>query len=335
MVDIKIYYISPSLQLNINEFTQLKFLKMKKFVFSAAVLMATFGASAQGFYGDINVGYGFGAPGRLHNDGTGLGTTSHTDIVNGVQTTTRKAINGGVGGGINIQLTPGYMFNDHIGVELGLNYYLGNNVLVQEGTSSLTQTNVNINAMEWNSGSAHAKSGQFRILPTLVLSTGASNKVSGYAKLGLVLPIAGSTTLTSTTVDKEITGVNLNGPIIETETVESEMKIKGAFTVGFKGAAGVNFMVSDKIGIFAEAFFTNLHISRKSAEVTQYTVNGADRLGQMTNYAKEVEYVTELNASSNNFGYNASSNLNNARQELTSGNNYNQIGVAVGVKFNF
>jgi hypothetical protein len=94
-------------------------------------------------------------------------------------------------------------------------------------------------------------------------------------------------------------------------------------------------MVSDKIGIFAEAFFTNLHISRKSAEVTQYTVNGADRLGQMTNYAKEVEYVTELNASSNNFGYNASSNLNNARQELTSGNNYNQIGVAVGVKFNF
>lgn len=297
---------------------------------TAAIFCAVYGASAQGFYADFNIGYGFGAPGRIHNDGTGLGTISHTSIVNGDQSVTVKSISGGVGQGINLQLTPGYMFNEHIGVELGLNYYLGTNVMVQESTSDLTSSLLNVNAMEWSNGRAHAKSNQFRMIPTVIFSTGASNKVSGYAKLGLVMPIAGSSVISSERVEKSFVG-----GAVSSQTTESEMKVKGAFTVGFKGALGVNFNVTERIGIFGEVFVTALQINRKESEVTKLTVNGADALGSLTNYSKETIYVKELNASSNANGYGEVIDLNKGRNELTSGTNYNQVGLAIGVKFAF
>ncbi len=305
--------------------------KMKKLMMTAAIFCAAYGVSAQGFYADFNVGYGFGAPGRIHNDGTGLGTISHTEIVNGKQTVSKESINGGVGQGINLQLTPGYMFNDHIGVELGVNYYLGTNVKVQEATSNITVASLNVNGMEWNNGRAHAKSNQLRLIPTVVFSTGASNKVSGYAKLGLVMPVFGASVLSSERIEKEF----VQGGAVATKTTESEMKVKGGFTVGFKGALGVNFNVTDRIGIFGEVFATALQINRKSASVTKYTVNGVDGLGAMTNYQRDTEYTSELGASSNAIGYGETVDMNKAKNEMTSGTNYNQVGLAVGVKFSF
>ncbi len=332
---------------------------MKRIVFSAAILMASFGASAQGFYGDINVGYGFGFPGRLHNDGTGLGTSTEGVInVNAAnqerQTvlSSNKSINHSAGAGINLQLTPGYMFNDHFGIELGINYYLGSEVTVLEANRSMNlfmappMPGVEIAPIQednWAVIKATTKSGQLRLIPTLVFSTGASKKFSGYAKMGLVVPVAGSSVITISDDTKAFVNpgfsmatMSLTNDGIVTNSTVTEQKVKANFTVGFKGAIGVNYMVSEKIGIFAEAFLTSLQLSRKSGEYIRAEYNGQDLLPEMTTFEKEINYVSELDATSNTMGY-GQTNIepSKAQSVMTSATNFNQLGLAVGVKFNF
>lgn len=328
---------------------------MKKFVFMASLLFASYSAIGQGFYGDINVGYGLGYPGRIHNDGTGLGTsvqgTIDRDGVSGVVTQMKnsdKSINGGVGQGLNLQITPGYMFNDHIGVELGINYYLGSRVTVQEVNYDL-HAHVSIAGMsdeldveDYVDVLATSKSQQMRLIPSLVLSTGASKNISGYAKFGLVLPVFGSSTVSMDRTDKTVVNSGfdfVNGKITYDEIAETktsqEQVINGSFTVGFKGAMGINFKVAEKISVFAEVFATNLQIDRKKAELTKFEIGGVDQLPNMTTYQKEITYVNELSNTSNSAEMNPDFTPGSAREALKMGTNFNQLGLAVGVKFNF
>ena len=309
---------------------------MKKIVFSAAVLMASFGASAQGFYGDLSIGYGLGFPNSV------LGTSAHTDATTtGPMFTptgavkTEKNLQGTIGAGLNITLAPGYMFNEHIGAELGLNYFMGGNTLMQEGTSTHTNTTVGWNAIEWDNGSGYAKSSQFRLIPTIVLSTGTESKLSGYTKLGLILPVAGSTTITSERVQYSPAIVGGALAAVPT-TIESEEVVKGAFTAGFRGAIGVNFKVADKISIFGEVFGSFLNIGRKSSEITKVTRNGVDLLPDMTTAEKQTNYLNEINNTTNSYGTGAVIDANKPLDVLNPAKtNYNQVGLTVGVKFNF
>lgn len=288
----------------------------------AAVLMAGYTASAQGFYGELNVGYGFGYPSSV------LGTTSHTTIVNGLPTGSTTENNyGSVGQGLNLTLAPGYMFNEHIGVELGLNYFLGSNVLVSQATSDFTSNALGMQNVEWNNGNGHAQSNQFRVIPALVLSTGTSNKLSGYVKAGLIVPVGGKTVVTT---ERNIYTLNpLNGTSTK-DVEESETVTKGNITVGFRGAIGLNFAISDKISVFGEVFSTALQIKAKHSELTKRTLNGVSLIDNEEVIDLQTDFVNEVTTGNGTVVDN-----NAPSQALATKTNFNQLGLAIGVKFNF
>lgn len=275
---------------------------MKKLILSVAMLSLGTGAMAQGMYASFNLGYGFGTPGDM------VGTV---DVVDGGGNTTSTPTYGTLGGGFNIGLTPGYMISENFGIELGLNYLLGSTLTSTDFTTPATSTTIK------------TKSNQFRVSPTLVISTGAGEGLSAYAKAGIVLPVAGSTT---TNVEATFFG----------GTSSQEISSKGAFSAGFTGAIGVNFGLSDKLSIFGELSHVSLRIKGKTQTIESSEVNGVNQLVGATTYMLETSYVGELNSSSNNSSYNPNPvNQGAAKEELAGNSNFNALFINLGVKFNF
>lgn len=280
---------------------------MKKIVLLVSILTVGFSVKAQNFYAELNVGYGIGMPSST------LGTDTYLDLTGTGSST--KAIHGTLGGGLNLTLTPGYMFNKYIGVELGLNYFMGSKTVISNTTSS--------NASVYDKTTA--SSNQFRILPTVIFSTGGE-KLYGFARAGLVLPVVGGTK----GVREASTATPLGAVTTDVKTTTA-----GNFAVGFRGALGIGYNITDLIGISLEVTHTSLTIKPKSRMVDSYSVAGQDFTSLMTTYDRETKYVDELNSSSNNSMSNPNYSATSAKEEIGQKTNFNQLGVALGIRFNF
>jgi outer membrane protein W len=280
---------------------------MKKIVLMASLLFAGYSANAQGFYAELNFGYGFGNPSG------NLGTEKYVDLAG--DGSYDKPIYGTMGSGLNLTLTPGYMITKHLGVELGINYFLGAKTVVSNTTTSMDNIY----------DKTTANSNQLRIIPSLVVSTGG-DKLFAYAKGGLILPVIGSTT-----------GVREASTIAGTTVVATDVTTttKGAVSLGFRGSVGIGYNITELIGLNLEVFHSSLTIKSKSRTIDTYTVAGQDQLVNAPAYATEVNYVDELNSSSNNADYNANFSTTSAKDELAPKTNFNQFGVALGIRFSF
>lgn len=272
---------------------------MKKGFLLGALLLGAGAVSAQGLYVGLQAGYGFGTPGDA------LGSTT-VIASNGDQTTTN--IYDSYGGGTNVGLNVGYMFSEHFGAELGLSYFLG---------SSVTSTDFSSAA---GSATLMAKSTQIRLAPSLIVTTGGDFAV--YGKGGLVLPAGGSTTAEYRD-DTNILG-----------SVEQDFETKGATSIGFQGAIGVNYKLSDNLSIFGELSAVNLRIKSASRVMTKYSFGSNDLLASADAYSKETNFVDELNSSSNNSSYNPTGFSNSrAKDELATTTNFNGMFINIGVKY--
>lgn len=272
---------------------------MKKGFLLGALLLGAGAVSAQGLYVGLQGGYGFGTP----SDQVGT-----TEVVDGSgQTST--AIYGSYGGGTNAGLNVGYMFSEHIGAELGLSYFLG---------SSVTSRDVTVPT---GSATLSASSNQMRLAPSIVLTTGGDFAI--YGKAGLVLPVGGSTIAEG----RDATNPN--------SIVEQEIESKGSMSLGFQGALGASYSLSDNLSLFGELSAVNLRIKSGTQTVTKYTVNGTDFLEALDTYDKQTTFVDELNPSSNNGSYNSSYSTDSAKEELATTTNFNGFFINIGVKYNF
>jgi hypothetical protein len=128
-----------------------------------------------------------------------------------------------------------------------------------------------------------------------------------YSRIGAVLPLTGNTTLNSSNANGAGPGVSL-----ETETVAS-----GRFSVGFAGALGYQFGLSDKLSIFGELEYISLAVKRASVEVTKYVVNGADVLSSLSDEQKNVTFEDETE-------------IGESVLQGTS-SNYSTVGINIGV----
>lgn len=279
---------------------------MKKIVLLASVLFAGFTVKAQGFYAELNVGYGLGLPSST------LGNETYTDVAG--TGSYSKPITGTLGSGLNITVTPGYMISKHLGVELGINYFMGSKTVISESSSSLNF-----------SDKTTAHSNQLRLLPSVVVSTGGE-KLYGFAKAGLAIPVLGDT--------KGIREVSTPTPLGAIPT-EINTLTKGNVSLGFRGSVGIGYNISDLIALNLEVFHTSLTIKPKSRTIESYTSAGQDLLGFMDTYDKETNYVGELNSSSNNDSYNPDYSTDSAKDEIPTKTNFSQFGIALGIKFNF
>ncbi len=279
---------------------------MKKSLLAVSLILGACSLKAQDAYVNVGVGYGFGYPNEV------LGTETSID---GSGNVTDKNTYGTLGQGLSINVYPGLMLTNHLGLEMGFSYFLGSSITTDE----FSMTNANTYSTR------KAQSNQFRIIPTLVYSTGKED-MNWYGKFGLVLPVTGKTT-----VDIE-NGYTIGGAPFK-EEISSETT--GSLSLGFRGAFGFEFNLSESLGFFAELNSTNLRIKQDHTSITSYTANGADQLSTAPTYAKEIDYVDELNPSSNNSDYNPNVNTGAAQEQLAQKTNFNSFGIGIGLKIRF
>ncbi|MNJ85976.1 hypothetical protein D3C87_34580 [compost metagenome] len=269
---------------------------MKKLILPVLAVMAMGTASAQ-FNVGLSVGYGIGTPGQV------LGTEATI--------TSQKNIYGTLGGGLNINLLPGYSFGDHFGVELGLNGFIGSKMTIQDVDMSVASLNY------------QRSSNQFRISPAFVVKSGGE-RLNVYAKAGLVFPVLGSTV-------SKIEDNRYSNPLF----VQSiEAKTTGKFSVGFTGAFGASLNLGSKFSLFAEVGANSIQVKSKETKYTKIEVNGTDQLAGANEFQKRIKYVDELTPNSNTMG-NPNMDSNKAKEELRQVSNFSSFFLQVGFKISF
>ena len=255
---------------------------MKKLLLLLLVL-TTSGASAQ-FYAGISAGYAIGANKRVN----GTEYTSNS----------KKTIYGSYGEGFNGTLKLGYMFSEHYGVELGTSYLIGASQTIEQSSTVFED----------------AKSSGLRLAPQFVMKM--DNGI--YSRLGMIVPVMGSTIIDSEDSDFMGTGAKK----------VSEVKTSGSFSIGFIAAAGYSFALSENLDFFAELEYVGMSIKSGGATVTKFDVNGNDILPKLPTSAKEIEFVDEVI-------YDKNPDPTQPSQVLKQKAPFSSLGLNVGVVFKF
>ncbi len=280
---------------------------MKKLLFGTIVTMFTLSAlqsTAQmkkGAYVGVNVGY---------NAGAGNANVDFLDVMNSTNTSTideSENIKFSFGKGINAGVSFGYMFNENIGAELGVQYLIG-------GKTKYTQTNTGGFGSSTSNADVSAK--MIQINPSIVLATTIKN-TTPYAKLGMVI---GSGKITS----------NVNSTSTPSFTSSQTSELKGGMALGFTAAMGLNFSVTNNLSISGEINMVNMQYSPKKGTVTKYTENGVDKLPSWTVRDKEFEFNKKYSRNPSTPTPTTSPSQTNAFSTP-----FGSIGINVGLKYNF
>ncbi len=223
-----------------------------------------------GLFVRANVGYAFEA---VH---TVQGVDQDREQMSNIYGSTAPGLNFGAG--------LGYMFNDYVGLELGVNYTMGAKKFSEVQAENLP-LGLEGGGSEFTLLDAYIferythQSTQLRLIPAVVIR-GGNGKVVPYAKVGMVVPVMGKTkttvdgSLTTTSIPTSIAGFPIPGFTTEgvslVGTVDAEAESFGQFSVGFDATVGVDYQISDKISIFGELNMTALTIKSKETKVLRY-----------------------------------------------------------------
>lgn len=251
--------------------------------------------SAQNFYLKARGGYGWG----VAKDGYYVDLGQGKITADGYQ----EQIYTSIGAGVPVGVSAGYYLNDNIGAEVDFTYLLG---------KKETVTDYNIPSVATQNVQAYTR--QYRIAPTIIMSTGHSKTFSVYTKVGFVLPVGGHTT-----VDANITQ--------GTTTIYMQQKMYGKFSLGFKGVLGMEYKLNDKLSVFTEIEGVYLNIKRKKSKVTKYEYMGQDALSSYPGPI-EVNYKDKIQVDQ-------SGNPVNANEALSTTSPYSKQGINLGFTYYF
>lgn len=222
-----------------------------------AAFLLSHETQAQDFYLRVGGGYSFEAAKTEFSDAdpnelTGIRQSTDITISADGSTARINSLKGSLGAGYKINVTPGYMFNRFIGAELGINYFHGDETLIGRLHSPMVQSEevAYIRGVD--------------IVPAILITPGFET-VNPYARLGLLIPVAGDLTI-ETSVDQP----NGGGPGTDI-AVRGTAEVTPTLSVGYVGAIGVIIPVSDRLSVFGEAEFKSLSIKSDEAEITSYT----------------------------------------------------------------
>jgi hypothetical protein len=244
---------------------------MKKITFIAVCLFTGAVANnsvAQGVYFGVTGGYGF--PAAKHSflsdskSTTGTSGTTYEDKSHPVS----------FGKGINAGLYAGYMLGKNVGAELGFSYLLGSkNTFTDESSNSAASAS----SKTEDTWKAH----MIRIVPGLRMTAG-EDKIHPYMHTGLIIGLGGKITNDTHTEDSDPSGSMIS---------DESWEYTGGISLGFQAGVGINYMISDKIGIFAEACGNYQNWAMKKGSMTAYTVDGMDQMSMLDVADKEIEFV--------------------------------------------
>lgn len=290
---------------------------MKTIKLTTLILLATLGTAqlqAQKVYVDVNVGYALPLKGDLGDESSVSNYSSNDQTGASSYSTTYTSVNSSLGKGLNFGGSVGYMFNENLGFELGLNYIIGSEFKIEdiENNSYTDITGTTYNTTDKYTYSI--SSNMFQIAPTLVLSTGF-DKFTPYAKMGFVMGFG------KIISEQEYTSTNYG-----TSNFNSESS--GGMGLGFSGSIGAQYALNERISLFSEMKFMSFSYAPKKSITTEYTQDGIDQLPGMTTSQKETEFLKE---------YTEDSTINDNEPSKTTKfyAPYNNIGLNFGVKFSF
>ncbi|MGK0390795.1 MAG: hypothetical protein ACI94Y_003555 [Maribacter sp.] len=286
------------------------------------------------FHIRVDVGYGFGA-GINSSVGESTLESIGSEITNqGDANENKSNIYGSYGKGLNATVSVGHKFNDFFGAEMGFSYVLGSK-----------QTTKDFSAANGNFDKSETYTRQFRLKPALIFEAG-KGKIVPFSRLGLVIPVAGASY--GERESNNPAGLSPAVPLLYPNAVafRGESEAKGKFGLGFEGAVGAKFALSDNMAISAELFYTALRVKRKSYEVTTAVLLDAD--GTETNVLallaigeifQHTEYKDEINTAEKEAYIVASGSDYGSEEspawELREDALFNAIGINVGFTYRF
>ncbi len=272
-------------------------MKNKKLLLMASLVFALSAEKtfAQGAYVNVGAGYGMSLASTSFGENATYPASSPS---------THEGVKGSLGKGLNLGAGFGFMFNENVGAELGLNYLMGGKIESTTTDNRLTPATVY---------KVSQKATMLRIIPSVVVSVGDGG-AKPYAKVGLVLGMAGKIT------------DDYNRTQGSNVTVETE-EYTGGMAMGFASAFGV------KIGTGKMSFFAELGIIAQSwaptkSVRTKYTIDGVDQLiGKPTSYM-ETNYVDSYTEPT-------TINTGSPKEKIKTYNPMSSVGVNVGLNISF
>jgi len=219
------------------------------------------------------------------------------------------------GGGITAGIAGGYMFTNHLGVEVA-------------ASIGLSQKKYNFNdALTYQSPGTgtindHVKGTFYQktpvlIMPSVILQTGG-RKINVYSRIGIALPVAGKFIM-----DYERYAFATAGSILYSWSYETKTR----FALGLQGALGAQVRIANKISFYVEANGVSLNAYAKSRTMTKYSEDGVDYMYLLTPYEKEVQYDFTGTGTSPN------PSTTVPKQAATFSIAYSNIGIGAGLAF--
>lgn len=267
------------------------YFKMVSLVFVFSLLTTTL--FAQGPYVGVNVGYGFNMGSQNIN---GI-----NDYIKKNDWRTYDQIDVSFGKGLNLGVAFGYMFNENIGLELGISYLIGAKTIANYKSSDEVRDYT-------------LSSNMLRINPSLIIAAGFE-KINPYAKVGMVI---GSGSAMYEYYEND-----------EGDIKTRKMKLNGGLAFGLSSAVGIMFNLSDKMSFFGELNMINLSYAPTKGELVEAYDEGIDLLPLMTVRDIKTEFVDGYT-----YNVNDATNYSIPKTELKERLPFGSFGVNIGFRFN-
>jgi len=242
--------------------------------------------------------------------GGGISTASSFDMLykysGDMANSTVSVVPVGLGNGFNGSLAVGYWFCKYAAVELAVSEFLG---LPTQGDSV-------IHLIGASKATAKVRGSMLSVIPAIVISAGLE-KINPYARFGLqigVLPYM----ISKYTQDNSSTNPPMSKEIYN--------DYYGGVALGYTAAGGVSFNFTKLLSFFVEIQFVHSTWSPNHSQIVKYTVNGEDRLSELTTWQKQADFVWEKNV-------NGTIDVNQPRQELRSTYPFSTVSLNLGLKF--
>ena len=244
----------------------------------------------------------------------------------------------GTGGpGLTFALAPGYMFNKHIGAELGIHYFMSEVLPLTDRSEIDPQGALNVFKVQ-----LRARSNQVRVAPSVVIRGGGEH-FTPYMKFGVLLPVYGNVVLESEQYFETSNDIT---------KVSQRDVLDGAPSVGYQAAVGASFPLRKYLELYVEAEIITLTIKaaklttvkvdkiytdKASGETATYDINSKDvSTGEPLISVSELQvvYKDKIDDTDNTYA-NPKFDPKLPRNELARLANYNSLGVHVGLRYSF
>ncbi len=282
--------------------------KLKLLILIPIFLLGVFTSTlfSQGVYVEVNAGYN-----------TALGAQNMMGFLNTTyseNTSTREQVDISLGKGFNGGVAVGYMFTKKVGAEIDVSYLFG------EKTTATYSEHSSGYYYDYSYESKNSMSSEMlRFNPSIVFDAGMEG-FSPYAKFGVILGTGSIIMEYESESEGDYYSSDFYGKI----------KNNGGLAFGLNATLGASVGINNNLAFFGELNMINMSYAPTKGEIIEYMVDGEDRLDEMTDNEKKVEYVNKVT-----YDYSDPHDPSEIQKELKQKYPFGSVGINVGLRMTF